>query len=252
MKTHAAPCLFVVAISFALSPTPAGAASTSETPVGLDACAGDDAARLTFLTERLEGRRRYARNYMRGWLGFYTVGFGVSTYQAATEDDRGERAVDSLSAAKALFGIGRMAFWPPHAKDGAEGVFAAALPDGRAVALKIADGASRARPSVMVAALAALGVDTADAAPLVTQHVLGPIDVEFVRDVAIARCHVRGYHYLKGAPSGDEWMVAGHYVFALAKVGGIWKIREMTLEVFYQTGNRNLLGEAAAITAIGR
>ena len=88
--------------------------------------------------------------------------------------------------------------------------------------------------------------------PLATQHVLGPIDVEFVHDVAIARCHVRGYHFLKGAPSGDEWMVAGHYVFALAKVGGIWKIREMTLEVFYQTGNRNLLGEAAAITAIGR
>jgi L-asparaginase II len=59
------------------------------------------------------------------------------------------------------------------AKDGAEGVFAAALPDGRAVALKIADGANRARPAVMLAALAELGVDTSEAAPLVTQHVLG-------------------------------------------------------------------------------
>ena len=45
------------------------------------------------------------------------------------------------------------------AKDGAEGVYAAGLPDGRAVALKIDDGASRARPPVMVAALRALGVD---------------------------------------------------------------------------------------------
>jgi L-asparaginase II len=45
------------------------------------------------------------------------------------------------------------------AKDGAEGVYVAALPDGRAVALKIADGASRARVPVMVAALTALGVD---------------------------------------------------------------------------------------------
>ena len=43
------------------------------------------------------------------------------------------------------------------AKDGADGVFAAALPDGRAVALKIADGGNRARPPVMVAALRALG-----------------------------------------------------------------------------------------------
>ena len=39
------------------------------------------------------------------------------------------------------------------AKDGAEGVYAAALPDGRAVALKIADGAERARPPVLAAAL---------------------------------------------------------------------------------------------------
>jgi len=45
------------------------------------------------------------------------------------------------------------------AKDGAEGVYAAAMPDGRAVALKVDDGGQRARPPVMVAALRALGVD---------------------------------------------------------------------------------------------
>ncbi|HEY0808267.1 MAG TPA: asparaginase, partial [Pseudonocardiaceae bacterium] len=38
------------------------------------------------------------------------------------------------------------------AKDGAEGVHAIGLPDGKAVALKIADGAARARSVVMVAA----------------------------------------------------------------------------------------------------
>jgi len=43
-------------------------------------------------------------------------------------------------------------------KAGAEGVHAAALPDGRAVALKIGDGAERARLPVMVGALRALGV----------------------------------------------------------------------------------------------
>jgi L-asparaginase II len=59
------------------------------------------------------------------------------------------------------------------AKDGAEGVFAAALPDGRAVALKIADGSSRARPPVMVAALAHLGVDVAAVTPLVRQRIMG-------------------------------------------------------------------------------
>jgi L-asparaginase II len=59
------------------------------------------------------------------------------------------------------------------AKDGAEGVFAAALPDGRAVALKIADGSTRGRPPVMVAALDALGVDVSRVAPLVRQRVMG-------------------------------------------------------------------------------
>lgn len=47
------------------------------------------------------------------------------------------------------------------AKDGADGVFAAALPDGRAVALKIADGGDRARIPVMLAALERAGVSTA-------------------------------------------------------------------------------------------
>ena len=38
-------------------------------------------------------------------------------------------------------------------KDGAEGVWAAALPDGRAFAAKIADGAARALPPVLAAVL---------------------------------------------------------------------------------------------------
>jgi L-asparaginase II len=69
------------------------------------------------------------------------------------------------------------------AKDGADGVFAAALPDGRTVALKIADGADRARPPVMVGALARLGVDVTAVAPLVTQHLLG-----HGRVVGVVRC----------------------------------------------------------------
>jgi L-asparaginase II len=48
------------------------------------------------------------------------------------------------------------------AKDGAEGVFAAALPDGRALAVKIADGAQRPVPATVAAALAALGVAVPD------------------------------------------------------------------------------------------
>jgi L-asparaginase II len=45
------------------------------------------------------------------------------------------------------------------AKDGFEGVQVAALPDGRAIAVKISDGANRARIPVAAAALARAGVD---------------------------------------------------------------------------------------------
>jgi L-asparaginase II len=57
------------------------------------------------------------------------------------------------------------------AKDGAEGVYAAALADGSAVVLKIEDGAGRARTPVLVAALGHLGVEGLD--ELATTPVLG-------------------------------------------------------------------------------
>jgi L-asparaginase II len=59
------------------------------------------------------------------------------------------------------------------AKDGADGVYAAALPDGSAVALKITDGAARARTPVLVAALRALGCDAEVLEELATTPVLG-------------------------------------------------------------------------------
>jgi L-asparaginase II len=59
------------------------------------------------------------------------------------------------------------------AKDGAEGVYVAATADGRAVALKVADGAGRARAPIMVAALRRLGVDTEGLGQLATVPVLG-------------------------------------------------------------------------------
>jgi L-asparaginase II len=57
------------------------------------------------------------------------------------------------------------------AKDGAESVHAFALPDGRAGALKVADGSERARAAVAVALLRHLGVDPA------VREVSGPAPV---------------------------------------------------------------------------
>jgi L-asparaginase II len=59
------------------------------------------------------------------------------------------------------------------AKDGAEGVYAVALPDGAAVALKVEDGAGRARTPILVAALRRLGIDEPVLDELATTPVLG-------------------------------------------------------------------------------
>ncbi|MDX3244501.1 asparaginase [Streptomyces sp. ME18-1-4] len=59
------------------------------------------------------------------------------------------------------------------AKDGFEGVEIAALPDGRAVAVKISDGANRARVPVTAAALARAGVDPALLIEFVGEPLLG-------------------------------------------------------------------------------
>ena len=59
------------------------------------------------------------------------------------------------------------------AKDGAEGVYAAALPDGRAAAVKIEDGAARARGPLLAHLLQRLGVEPAAVAALADVAVLG-------------------------------------------------------------------------------
>jgi L-asparaginase II len=59
------------------------------------------------------------------------------------------------------------------AKDGAEGVYAAALPDGGTVAVKIDDGAMRAADCAVAWALRHLGVSDPRVAELASQPVLG-------------------------------------------------------------------------------
>jgi L-asparaginase II len=52
------------------------------------------------------------------------------------------------------------------AKDGAEGGFTAAMPDGRALAVKVLDGSPRAIPALVSALLLAVGVDSPPADPV--------------------------------------------------------------------------------------
>jgi L-asparaginase II len=57
------------------------------------------------------------------------------------------------------------------AKDGAEAVYAVGLPDGRGIALKVADGGQRARPVILAAALRRIGID----APVLDELAHAPV-----------------------------------------------------------------------------
>jgi L-asparaginase II len=59
------------------------------------------------------------------------------------------------------------------AKDGAESVYVAATNSGHAVALKLSDGSGRATPTVLLAALRRLGVDTSAVPDSIHEVVLG-------------------------------------------------------------------------------
>lgn len=63
------------------------------------------------------------------------------------------------------------------AKDGADGVYAAALPDGSALAFKIVDGSPRPRPAVLVAALRVAGADAVPGADVAALDALGDVPV---------------------------------------------------------------------------
>ncbi|WP_437547947.1 nuclear transport factor 2 family protein [Sorangium sp. So ce327] len=77
-----------------------------------------------------------------------------------------------------------------------------------------------------------------------SQHFLGPLDIEVKGEHASVECHVRAHHRFARAPGGEDWLVAGHYRYELARHAGGWKISKVRFEVSYQTGNTNMFEEA--------
>ncbi len=85
----------------------------------LGRCSGGTAERLSFIEQRLEERRPYAKYWWMGWTGFYSLGVIIQSASSATEEDDSRQADLTVSAVKALFGVTRLVFWPPTAKAGA-------------------------------------------------------------------------------------------------------------------------------------
>ncbi len=123
---------------------------------------------------------------------------GFGTVNAAPEGTPERRVADAMRAFPEMVGgSGRddtrlmRAFPGLLVKGGAEGVHCAALPDGRCVAVKIADGGDRARMPVLVAALRRMGVTstTPEAQQLLAEFAVGVVlgGGEPVGTVTVAR-----------------------------------------------------------------
>jgi hypothetical protein len=83
-------------------------------------CSAGTAERLTFIEDRLELRRPYAKYWWMGWTGFYGLGMVVQSARAPFEGDDSKQADLVVSAVKASFGFTRLIFWPPTAKAGSD------------------------------------------------------------------------------------------------------------------------------------
>ena len=99
---------------------------------------------------------------LRAITGLLDIHDGVITKGTVTFD--GQRLDQMQPAAIVRAGVTQVMEGVPGllAKDGAEGVYAAGLADGSAVAFKIEDGSGRARPPVLAEALRRLGGDLDD------------------------------------------------------------------------------------------
>lgn len=73
-----------------------------------------------------------------------------------------------------------------------------------------------------------------------TQHITGPIVVNADHDSIVAETTVRGYHLIRHAAGGSQWMVAGTYTIGVRPAPATWQITSLTLTVAYQDGNGDL------------
>jgi hypothetical protein len=103
-------------------------------------CAPATGARLQWLVTRLESRERYADLWWRGWISFYAIGVAVEGTKAGLDDDRGDRANDAVSAAKAVGGVARLYFTRPTARLGADPLQTESFADEAACQARVAQG----------------------------------------------------------------------------------------------------------------
>lgn len=80
-----------------------------------------------------------------------------------------------------------------------------------------------------------------------TQHVMTNPIVDVDGDTATCRMYMKAEHFLQNSQGSFDYAIGGYYLDELVRIDGIWKIRAVTLKLFWQRGNRNIMNLAQEI-----
>jgi hypothetical protein len=81
-----------------------------------------------------------------------------------------------------------------------------------------------------------------------TQHMVTNFDIRVDNDRGISRSHVHGIHWI----DDRVWSLRGVYNHDLIRVGRGWKIQHQVFKPLFESGDRNLIEEAAVRVSEGR
>jgi len=80
-----------------------------------------------------------------------------------------------------------------------------------------------------------------------TQHVMTNPIVDVNGDTATCRMYMKAEHFLQNSQGSYDYAIGGYYIDELIKLDGRWTIKAVTLKLFWQRGNRNIMNLARKI-----
>ena len=74
-----------------------------------------------------------------------------------------------------------------------------------------------------------------------TQHVMTNPIVDLDGNLATSRMYMKSEHFLQNSQGRDRYTIGGYYIDQLIRLNDRWAIKAVTLKLFWQTGNRNIM-----------
>ena len=82
-----------------------------------------------------------------------------------------------------------------------------------------------------------------------TQHVMTNPIVNIEADQATCKMYMKAEHFLQNDQGNDDFTLGGYYTDKLTKIDGRWLIYAVTLNIFWNRGNRHIMTMAAELGA---